>query len=400
MHRLSRSSIAALAASVAVVAGAIAYVLNDAPSETAVRLRVQEQAAARIASEIESIEAAAFQFIANQDLNDSLYAYATRAHRYDVALYNLTFTRHLESQAASVPLLDEAFFLDYDESDRIPLTMTEDFLRPEIRAVRNFVWERTVAANGTCVWMDGTLAVHGRRYIVAARLIKRLKTGEPIGVLALLIDSRRTAESIEKVAAADPEMSRRIGLLVSANGEVLASTEGADAGKPVSEAIGDSSYFEAIMAQGQASGQFYAARDGKRAAALFTRVRKGGPYLVAVYPDWQDFGRFRRFLVAFIVAAAAGAAVALGTRGGRRTEPLGTEGGELPAGLPPLSEKETRLLRMLARGMSNKEIAYEFGIKEQTVKNYLGPLYEKLGVHDRVSALLKLRGGRAEGEST
>ncbi len=398
MQRLSRASIATLAAIVAAVAGIIAYVLNDAPSETAVRLRVQEQAAARIASEIESIEAVAFQFIANQDLNDSLHAYATRAHRYDVALYNLTFTRHLESQSASVPLLDEAFFLDYDESGRIPLTMTEDFLRPEIRAARDFVWDRAVAADGMCAWMDGTLTVHGRRYIAAARLIKRLKTGEPIGVLALLIDSRRTAESIEAMAGTGG--ARRIGLLVSPGGEVLASTEAGEAGLPVSEAIGDSSYFRTIMSQGQVSGQFYAARGGKRAAALFTLVRPNGPYLISVYPDWRDFGRLRRFLIAAIVAAAAGAAVALGARGSRGSAAFGEEAAELPEGLPPLSDKEARLLRMLSRGMSNKEIAYEFGVKEQTVKNYLGPLYEKLGVHDRVSALLKLRSGKPGNGST
>lgn len=74
--------------------------------------------------------------------------------------------------------------------------MTEDFLRPEITVVRRFVWNRAIEADGVCVWMDDTFPVHGERYILAARLIKRLRTGEPIGILVLLINSSTIVKSI------------------------------------------------------------------------------------------------------------------------------------------------------------------------------------------------------------
>ena len=51
------------------------------------------------------------------------------------------------------------------------------------------------------------------------------------------------------------------------------------------------------------------------------------------------------------------------------------------------------IAQMVLVGKTNKEIAYELGIAEQTVKNYVSTLYDKLGVHDRVSAVLRYRGG-------
>lgn len=54
--------------------------------------------------------------------------------------------------------------------------------------------------------------------------------------------------------------------------------------------------------------------------------------------------------------------------------------------LETLSEREREILSLLAIGKSNKEIASELGLREQTVKNYLHNIYKKLGVQDRVSA--------------
>ncbi len=400
MDRHRRLFVPILAILAAAVAGTISYVINDSPDEFSVRLRVQEQVGQRFKAELAAIEGLSYQFIANQDLNEALYAYGKREHRYDVALYNLSFTRHLESQRAAAPLLEEAFFLDYDERERIPLTMTEDFLRPEIGVVRDLVWEKALDASGACAWMAESLAVHGERFIVAARLIKRLNTGEPIGVLALLINSQDAASSAGS-GMGRKGAERQIDLLVTPAGEVAAATEEAAAGRPVSAVLGESSYFETVMAQGTDSGNLYVAWDGERAAAIYTRINHAGLYLVSVYPGWSDIGRFRRFMASIVFAAAAAAAVLLS--GGLRRQTPGAsfnlaEEGELPPGFPTLTEKERRLLALLARGLSNKEIAAEFGIKEQTVKNYLGPLYEKLGVHDRVSALLKLRGPAPHGK--
>jgi len=53
-----------------------------------------------------------------------------------------------------------------------------------------------------------------------------------------------------------------------------------------------------------------------------------------------------------------------------------------------LTPGELRLLKLLAQGKLNKEIASELGIKEQTVKNALHVVYLKLGVLNRTSAVI------------
>ena len=51
-----------------------------------------------------------------------------------------------------------------------------------------------------------------------------------------------------------------------------------------------------------------------------------------------------------------------------------------------LSERESALLRTLARGLSNQEIGHELWITEQTVKFHLTNVYRKLGVQNRTQA--------------
>ena len=48
--------------------------------------------------------------------------------------------------------------------------------------------------------------------------------------------------------------------------------------------------------------------------------------------------------------------------------------------LAELTDRETEVLRALARGLSNAEIADELGISEHTVRNHLTNVYDKLGL--------------------
>ena len=54
----------------------------------------------------------------------------------------------------------------------------------------------------------------------------------------------------------------------------------------------------------------------------------------------------------------------------------------------PLTERETEVLRLLAQGKSNKEIARELQIAEQTVKTHVSHVLDKLGVPSRTQAAL------------
>ena len=64
----------------------------------------------------------------------------------------------------------------------------------------------------------------------------------------------------------------------------------------------------------------------------------------------------------------------------------------IDAGLAePLSEREKEVLGLVARGLSNREIADELFLAEGTVKNYVTTILQKIGVRDRTQAALRAR---------
>ena len=64
----------------------------------------------------------------------------------------------------------------------------------------------------------------------------------------------------------------------------------------------------------------------------------------------------------------------------------------LPTREPPLadqlSEREKQVLRLVATGLANKQIARRLGIAESTVKVHTGNIFRRIGVTDRTSAAL------------
>jgi DNA-binding NarL/FixJ family response regulator len=52
------------------------------------------------------------------------------------------------------------------------------------------------------------------------------------------------------------------------------------------------------------------------------------------------------------------------------------------------SERESRVIELVARGLKNKEVADEIGTTEHVVKNYLRVIYDKLGLWNRVELAL------------
>jgi len=55
----------------------------------------------------------------------------------------------------------------------------------------------------------------------------------------------------------------------------------------------------------------------------------------------------------------------------------------------PLTRREVEILRLMAGGYSNREIAAALGTAEGTVKNHASSILSKLGVRDRTRAVLK-----------
>jgi len=99
-----------------------------------------------------------------------------------------------------------------------------------------------------------------------------------------------------------------------------------------------------------------------------------------------------RELLAAIRSAALGDAP-LDARVARALLPSAT-----PSVQESLSVRELQVLRLVAKGMANKQIGRALGITERTVKVHVGHVFRRLGVTDRTSAAIWARANLAEDE--
>ena len=57
--------------------------------------------------------------------------------------------------------------------------------------------------------------------------------------------------------------------------------------------------------------------------------------------------------------------------------------------LVALTRMEVKILALLGRGQSNKEIATKLSLSVKTIKNHLSNMFQKLGVTNRTEAVVK-----------
>jgi DNA-binding NarL/FixJ family response regulator len=81
--------------------------------------------------------------------------------------------------------------------------------------------------------------------------------------------------------------------------------------------------------------------------------------------------------------------------GGRWTPPdfdprsaANGESGAIARRLASLTPQQIRVLMMLSQGLLNKQIAYELGVSEATVKAHVSAIFQKLGVESRTQAVI------------
>ncbi len=65
-----------------------------------------------------------------------------------------------------------------------------------------------------------------------------------------------------------------------------------------------------------------------------------------------------------------------------------SEGAAVIARLSTLTPQQVRVLMMLSGGLLNKQIAYELGVSEATVKAHVSAILQKLGVESRTQAVI------------
>ena len=71
---------------------------------------------------------------------------------------------------------------------------------------------------------------------------------------------------------------------------------------------------------------------------------------------------------------------------GRMPHPHADERQQLPA--PRLTDREMEVLTLVAQGLNNRDIAKELFISENTVKNHIRNILEKLHLHSRMEAVV------------
>jgi DNA-binding NarL/FixJ family response regulator len=73
------------------------------------------------------------------------------------------------------------------------------------------------------------------------------------------------------------------------------------------------------------------------------------------------------------------------------------EAAELMARMATLTPQQVRVLMMLSEGLLNKQIAFQLGVSEATVKAHVSAILQKLGVESRTQAVIaaaKIEAGR------
>jgi DNA-binding NarL/FixJ family response regulator len=72
----------------------------------------------------------------------------------------------------------------------------------------------------------------------------------------------------------------------------------------------------------------------------------------------------------------------------RPADGVASTGGAVPSRLSALTPRETEVLRLVAEGLSNTEIARRLMVTEETVKTHVSRLLAKLGLRDRTQAVV------------
>ncbi len=143
--------------------------------------------------------------------------------------------------------------------------------------------------------------------------------------------------------------------------------------------------------------------DGITATTMLRALHEPPPVLVLTTFDDDDLlsGALRAGAAGFILkdspAEALIWAVRAVVRDGAFLDPAVTErvlngfrraGREQTSTAPDLTERETDVLRLIARGLTNGEIASALGISQVTVKSHVNHIFTKLDLRDRAAAIV------------
>lgn len=112
--------------------------------------------------------------------------------------------------------------------------------------------------------------------------------------------------------------------------------------------------------------------------------------VVSAYDDPERTATVRKLGAAAFVSKADGAMPLIRTIRTLVQETRAQARGDAPLpAVPKLSGRQTEVLKLAARGLSNRRIGESLGVTEETVKSHLKQIYAELGVNNRVDCVVR-----------
>ena len=323
------------------------------------------------------LESYSFHVLASTTLNDLLSRYAHASELYQVAEWNTPFSEYLEGVAGSDNFVRDVFFFPIPNTAKSALTMRENLSFSEkniLRAERPI--QLLLHSKGHAVWFTT------EKGLFSARLIRNLQNAEPIGALCVAIDVLRVTQSIRKNAIlTDLFVVQDNGTILFSLNENGITQSYSIPGIPITWGHSDG---KAILPHKH--GIFFSA--GRMGfISQVSKLTDGTTlYLVSAQNPIAGILLLRQTAAVLWLLLFAVIGFFFLQRGRKRPQLLEDTTVEQPLLL--LSPQEYKICTLIAAGRTNKEIAWELNLKEQTIKNYTHKIYQKLGISGRVSATL------------
>lgn len=356
-----------------------------------------KESASFLSYRLNEIEAYSFQVLAHTSINRMLGEYAHSEEKYQVSEWNMIFSEYMESLVGENRLIYDAFFFSVCDLSKSALTMRENmsFSEKAILKAEPVITE-ILNSDGNPLWYNT------EKGLFSARLIRDLQTGDAVGVLCFAIN-RNTLNSVFQSGGKSGHL-----FIVKKNGTLLFS--------PYWQNIPSDFIFPVYKGKFSNNSLKYAGyikdsallteRTGLRLVLflnsfvglfLFAHGAVVWAFGMIFYVLAADiFSRFLRFSGIWAGRPFRKKNTYNAERDSIKTHELKTDEPDTrdaddthcrcPKALHILSEQELKIGILLASGRSNKEIAYELNLKEQTVKNYVYGIYKKLNVSGRVAA--------------
>lgn len=123
---------------------------------------------------------------------------------------------------------------------------------------------------------------------------------------------------------------------------------------------------------------------------LFQAIRSGAAAYVSKEIETEEFARILRRVAAgeYLINDSVLSRPHVASRVLHQFQELSVLDQSASGVFSPLTPREIEILDYVAQGNSNKEIAYQLGISDQTVKNHITSILRKLAVNDRTQAVI------------